>query len=160
MKFHEPIELVYKDFIEPDIYQRLAEPHSEVKPGIPFIWMLSYTAKSALQNIGYFENGVRHCQLKFPIRVFLSNWTDAILVSFVPLDAVREPHVQEWNVTFYEVSVEEAKRRLSDFPKFPYDGRQADLVRAEMLANGSVQSLLKRSADRLKRLGVPWEGKY
>lgn len=137
------------------VYDRLTQPHSEARPGIPIVWMLSYRAEGALQNIRYFENGVRHCQLEFPIRVFLSHWTDAILVSFVPLEAVKEPHVQEWHVTFYEVPVEEAKARLTKFPKFPYDGRNADLVRAEMLAGGDIQRLLKRSAERLKALGIP-----
>lgn len=99
-------------------------------------------------------------KLDFPIRVFLSNWTDAILVSFVPLEAVREPHVQEWYVTFYEVPVAEAKERLEKYPRFPYDGRNADLVRAEMLAGGDVRKLMKLSEARLKELGVPRETKY
>ena len=159
-KFHEPIELVFKDFVPPAVYERLAEPHSDERPGIPFVWMLSYRSSGALQNIRYFENGVRHCQLQFPIRVYLSHWTDAILVTFVPLEAVREPHVQEWHVTFYEVPLEEAKERLAKHPEFPYDGRNRDAVRAEMLANGDIQQLLKRSADHLRARGVPLESKY
>jgi hypothetical protein len=160
MKNYEPIELIFKDQVPPEVYARLAEPYSDARPAIPFIWILSYSSEGALQNIRFFENGVRHCKLEFPIRVFLSNWTDAILISFVPLDAVREPHVQEWNVTFYEVPVEEAKERLTKFPSFPYDGRNADLVRSEMLAGGDVRRLLKLSADRLKSLGIPQEEKF
>ena len=156
---YEPIDLIFKEFVPNKVYERLAAPESDDMPSIPLIWMLSYRASGALQNIRYFENGVRHCKLEFPIRVFLSNWTDAILVSFVPLEAVREPHVQEWHVTFYEVPVEEAKERLTQFPRFPYDGRNHDTVRAEMLAGGHLQKLLKLSATRLKELGVPREGR-
>ena len=159
-KLYEPIELVFKEFVPSSVYERLAAPHSDEVPGIPLIWMLSYRASGALQNIRYFENGVRHCKLDFPIRVFLSNWTDAILVSFVPLEAVREPHVQEWHVTFYEVAVEEAKERLEKFPRFPYDGRDPDLVRAEMLSGGDVRKLMKLSEAKLKELGIPREKKY
>ena len=159
-KLHEPIELIFKEFVPSNVYERLAAPESEEVPSIPLIWMLNYRASGALQNIRYFENGVRHCKLDFPIRVFLSNWTDAILVSFVPLEAVREPHVQEWYVTFYEVPVAEAKERLAKYPSFPYDGRNADLVRAEMLAGGDVRKLMKLSEARLKELGVPRETKY
>lgn len=158
-KVVEAIELVFKDFVPENIYSRLAEPHTDERPGIPLIWMLSYRASGALQNIRYFENGVRHCKLEFPIRVFLSNWTDAILVSFVPLEAVCEPHVQEWHVTFYEVDVETAKERLTKFPRFPYDGRNPDLVRAQMLVDGDVKKLLKRSKDKLLGMGVPIESR-
>lgn len=160
MDFVKPLETVFQGFVAPEVYARLAQPHSKERPGVPFTWMLSYEAEDALQNIRYFENGVRHCQLDFPVRVFLSKWTDAILVSYVPLEAVREPHVQEWYVTFYEVSAEQAKERLSKFPRFPYDGRKSDLVRAQMIADGDVQQLLKRSADRLRQLGVPLESKF
>jgi hypothetical protein len=159
-EIYEPIELIFKEFVPAKVYERLALPHTDEVPGIPLIWMLSYRSSGALQNIRYFENGVRHCSLEFPIRVFLSHWTDAILVSFVPLEAVREPHVQEWHVTFYEVPLAEAKERLEKFPQFPYDGRNADQVRAEMLSGGDVQRLMKRSVARLKELGVPREGKY
>ena len=165
MSFRERIleenkELVQREFVPPEVYERITRPYSEDSPVLPFVWMLSYSAEGALQNIRYFENGVRHCKLRFPIRVFLSHWTDAILVSYVPLEAVREPHVQEWYVTFYELPVDEAKRRLEEFPRFPYDGRNPDLVRAEMLTDGSVQSLLKRSYERLRELQVPLEEKF
>jgi hypothetical protein len=153
-------ELMHEAFVPPEVYERLVRPKSPDSPVIPLVWMVSYRAEGALQNIRYFENGVRHCKLEFPIRVFFSHWTDAILVSYVPLEAVREPHVQEWYVTFYEVPVEEAKRRLAEFPRFPYDGRNADLVRAEMLTDGSVQTLLKRSYAKLRELKVPLEEKF
>lgn len=151
----ETTDFVFKDFVPPAVYARLSEPHSKSRPGIPFVWLMSYRAAGALQNIKYFENGVRHCQLEFPIRVFLSHWTDAILVSFVPLEAVREPHIQEWHVTFYEVTAEEAKAKLEKYPKFPYDGRNPDLARAAMLASGDIQQLLKLSAEKLRAMGVP-----
>ena len=147
-------KMIFEDFVPADVLQTLNRDHSEQTPGIPFVWLLSYGGKAALHNIGIFERGWRHCQLGFPVRVFFSNWTDAVLVGFVPLEAVKDPHVQEWFVTFYEVPVEEAKRRLAAFPRFPYDGRNADLVRAEMLAGGGIQKLLKRSAAELRRRGV------
>lgn len=152
--------VMLEDFVPPEVYSRLVSPKAENKPIIPLVWMVSYRSEGALQNIRYFENGVRHCNLEFPIRVFFSNWTDAIVVSYIPLEAIKEPHVQEWFVTFYEVSVEEAKIRLKNFPHFPYDGRNADLVRAQMLVDGSVQNLLKASYDKLKSMKVPLIEKF
>lgn len=152
--------IMFEDFVPQEVYSRLTSPKSENKPIIPLVWMVSYRSQGALQNIRYFENGVKHCALEFPVRVFFSHWTDAIVVSYVPLEAIKEPHVQEWFVTFYEVSVEEAKQRLTQYPKFPYDGRDADLVRAQMLVDGSVQALLKKSYDKLKSMNVPLIEKF
>ncbi len=152
--------IMFEEFVPQEVYERLVAPKADNKPIIPLVWMVSYRAEGALQNIRYFENGVRHCHLEFPIRVFFSNWTDAIVVSYIPLEAIKEPHVQEWFVTFYEVPVEEAKARLELFPKFPYDGRNADLVRAQMLVDGSVQNLLKASYDKLKNMKVPLIEKF
>ncbi len=149
-----------ESFVPENILERVQKPHSSQTPALPFTWFVSYTAESALQNIRYCENGVRRCQLEFPIRVFLSHWTDAIIVTFVPLEALRDPHVQEWYVTFYEVPVEDVKVRLATYPKFPYDGRSADLVRAEMLAGGDIQRLLKTSYDQLRKKGVPLLTKF
>lgn len=142
------------------IMRRLAEPHSKDRPRIPFAWMVSYTAEGAAQNIGYFENGVRHCQLDFPIRVFFSNWTDAIVVTFVPLQAIREPHVLEWYTTFYEVSVDVAKDRLARYPKFPYDGRNPDLVRAEIMTAGGPQALIDKAKAVLGEQGIDIPSKW
>lgn len=142
------------------IMERLAEPHSKQRPRIPFAWMISYRASGALQNIGYFENGVRHCQLEFPIRVFLSTWTEAIVVTFVPLEAIREPHVLEWYTTFYEVTVEEAKTRLAAHPQFPYDGRRSDTVRAEMMVNGGPEDLVEKSRQALAARGIDIPSKW
>jgi hypothetical protein len=146
--------------VDPAILSVLSREHSVERPAIPFAWMVSYTGRKALLNIGYFENGVRHCKLDFPIRVFFSNWTDAIVISFVPLEAIREPHVLEWYSSFREVPVEEAKALLTAHPKFPYDGRSADLVRAEILASGGPQSLLDKSRATLKERGIDIPPKF
>lgn len=142
------------------IMNRLAEPHSKERPRIPFAWMVSYSASGAIQNIGFFENGVRHCKLDFPIRVFFSNWTDAIVVTFVPLEAIREPHVLEWYPTFYELPVEEARRRLQLHPKFPYDGRNPDLVRAEMMVNGGPDQIIENARAALAARGIDIPSKW
>ncbi len=142
--------------IQPEVRSAMERVHADLPAGVRMnvAWALSYTAKAALQNIAFFERGAAHFAFPFPVRVFLSHWTDAILTGFVPLDAVRDPHVHEWFVTFYEVPVEEAKQRLEQYPAFPYDGRNADLVRAQMLADGSIQQLLKRSAQALRERGI------
>ena len=137
-----------------DVMKRLAEPHTKDHPRIPFAWMVNYDAASALQNIRFFENGSRHCTLDFPIRVFLSTWTAAIVVSFVPLSAIREPHVLEWYTTFYEVTVDEAKQRLALYPRFPYDGRQPDPVRADIIARGGPQALIDDARRVLAARGI------
>lgn len=141
-----------------DIMRRLDEPHSKVRPGIPFAWMLSYDGPAARQNIRYFENGVRHCALEFPIRTFFSDWSAGVVVSFVPLEAIREPHILEWFVTFKEVPLEEAKSRLERFPSYPYDGRDPIALKVQHLTDGkSVEDLLRASRDALakKRIDVP-----
>lgn len=155
----DPDDSLHDAFVDAKVLERLKRPHSDNSPGIPFAWILSYDAKKALRNIGYFENGVRHCQLEFPLRVFMSKWTAAILVTFVPPEAVREPHVQEWFDTWYEVPLQDAKERLAKFPDFPYDGRNADLHMAELRTSGEHKEILKRSRERLIKLGVPLLGR-
>lgn len=145
---------VEREHVPPDIFRELARGASLDRPRCPFTWMVSYTGRQALGNIRIFENGVRHCQLEFPVRVFMSTWTHAIVTTFVPLEAIREPHVSEWFVTFYEVPVDEAKLRLQSFPAWPYDGRNPDLAAAELRAGPAASVLLKASRDRLVSLGV------
>ncbi len=140
--------------VEPRVFARLAAAHSKERPGMPFSWMVSYDGAKALNNIRVFENGVRLCSLEFPIRVFFSRWSDAIVTSFVPLEAIREAHVLEWYSTFYEVPVDAAKAMLQQHPKWPYDGRNADLARAELIAAGGPNRLLKESQDRLSSMGI------
>lgn len=142
------------------IMDRLAEPHSKERPRIPFAWMISYSASGALQNIRYFETGVQHCQLEFPIRVFFSTWTAAVVITFVPLEAIREAHVLEWYTTFYEVSVEEAKARLTAHPEFPYDGRRSDAMRAEVMVNGGPNALVEKSRQALAARGIDIPSKW
>lgn len=151
---------VLEKAVPADIMARLAEPHSKERPCIPFAWMISYEASCALQNIRYFENGVRHCQLEFPIRVFLSTWTAAIVITFVPLQAIREPHVLEWYTTFYEVTVDEAKDRLARFPEFPYDGRRSDTFRAEVMVKGGWQVLVEESKRALAAQDIDMIDKF
>lgn len=148
-------------FVDPKVLERLQRRDAGGDfPEIPFAWILSYRSSSALQNIRYFENGVRHCKLEFPIRVFLSKWTAAILVTFVPPEAVKEPHVQEWFDTWYEVPVEEAKKRLAQHPDFPYTGVNPDLHMAQLRTGGEHKEILKRSRERLLGMGVPFIGRH
>lgn len=136
------------------IMERLAAPHSKERPRIPFAWMISYEASRALHNIKFFETGVRHCQLEFPIRVFFSTFTAAIVITFVPLEAIREAHVLEYYTTFYEVPLDEAKERLTRFPDFPYDGRQPDAVRADIMVRGGPQALVDDARKALAARGI------
>ncbi|HJV87693.1 MAG TPA: hypothetical protein VJ698_19645 [Noviherbaspirillum sp.] len=103
------------------------------RPRIPFTWMVSYDGRKARRNIAYFEHGARNCKRAFPIHVYMSALTPAVVISFVPLTGVREPHVREWMSSYHEIPVEEAKRRLDAFPEWPYDGRDADVVRVEQM---------------------------
>lgn len=152
---------IFPQKVPTHVIERLEQPHSKESHGCPFAWMSSYHAEHALQNIRYFENAVRICKLEFPIRVWLSAWTDNIVVSFVPLEAIREPHIQEWFKTFYEIPVAEAKEKLEKYPKFPYDGRNPDTVRAEILVKyGTPSELIKQSTDYLKSIGVTIESKW
>lgn len=146
---------LFEQAVEPVMLERLQRRATENSPSIPFAWILSYRSAGALQNIGYFENGVRHCKLDFPIRVFMSDWTAAIVVSFVPLEAIREPHVQEWLDSFKEIPTEVAKERLTKFPEYPYDGRNIDLVLAELRLSGQQDAIRKRSRERLQAIGIP-----
>ena len=145
----------------PDVVmKRLAEPHSKERPRIPFAWMVSYEAAEALQNISIFERGSRHCSLDFPVRVFFSTWSAAIVITFVPLEAIRNPHVLEWLTTFYEVTVDDAKRRLSAHPDFPYDGRQPDAVRADIMVRGGPQALIDDAKRVLNARGIDIPDKF
>lgn len=147
--------------VEPSIMTRLNEPHSKERPGIPFAWMISYEGDAARQNIRFFENGVRHCSLEFPIRVFFSHWTAAVVISFVPLAAIRESHILEWYTTFYEVDVEEAKVRLDTWPNWPYDGRKDFEVRAAILtSDGGMQAMLDESKRVLNERGIDIPSKW
>lgn len=141
-------------FIDPAVYERLTTPHSAERPACPWTWIMSYDAIDALQNIRVFEHSVRRSSLQFPVRVFLSTWADDILVTFVPPESIREAHVLDLYATLYEVPVEEAKERLAKFPKFPYDGRNSDLARAEIIANGGIDRLLREGKQRLQALGI------
>lgn len=142
-----------KDHVEPNF---LSAKEAAAIAGIPFAWIVSYRGVSARQNIQYFENGVRHKQLDLPIRVFFSYWTAAVVVSFVPLEAVREPHVREWFVTFTEVPLEEAKSRLDKWPDWPYDGRATHEAGTALREDPEMdpQKLLKKSRIALEKLGL------
>lgn len=155
-----PDDSIFSDLVDQATLSELLPVHEGLPEGTHFLWFLNYRADAALHNIAMLERGAQHFKLRSPVRVFLSHWTDAILCGFVPLEAVKDPHVQEWFVTFYEVPLEDAKRRLTEFPRFPYDGRNADLVRAEMLADGTIQDLLKRSARILREKGIPGLSRY
>jgi hypothetical protein len=156
----EELQLLPQE-VDPSIMDRLTQPHSKERPGIPFAWMISYEGRSARQNIRFFENGVRHCSLEFPIRVFFSHWTAAIVISFVPLAAIREPHILEWYTTFYEVDVKDAKDRLDKCPDWPYDGRKDFEVRAAILtAEGGMQAMLDESKRVLNERGIDIPSKW
>lgn len=154
MKSDEIKSELWRKNVPEEILSRISEPHSKERPGLPFAWMVSYTAEGALQNIRFFENGVRHCKLEFPIRIFMSNWTDAIVITFVPIEAIKEIHVMEWSASFYEVPVDEAKRRLVEYSRFPYDGRNPDTVRAEIIVAGGWQKLVKDAREKYSKMGI------
>jgi hypothetical protein len=137
-------------------HQLLQEQLRLAITAIPFVWMISYRGADARQNIRYFENGVRHLNLTIPIRVFMSVWTHAVVISFVPLESIKEPHVREWFSTFYEVTINEAKVRLDNFPDWPYDGRtscQAYLDKDKL----SSKEVIARSRVMLKAKRVEFE---
>jgi len=77
-----------------------------------FRWIISYCPEDALHNIQYLENGIKHYQLDWPIRVFVSDKTAAKVMTFFTLDYVKNPHVKEWYDSFYEISLKEAKIRF------------------------------------------------
>lgn len=146
--------------VPPEIYGELSRVWTKERPSCPFSWMVSYTGRKALGNIRIFESGAKHCSLAFPIRVFISTWTHAIVTSFVSLESIREAHVLEWFTTFYEVPVEEAKTRLAEFPDWPYDGRNPDLAAAELRTGPAAKELLKASRERLATLGITVPSKF
>lgn len=147
---------ILEEGVAPEIVARLKEPHSKERHGLPFAWMASYHGKDSRQNITYFENAVRMCKLDFPIRVWMNTWSDDIVVSFVPLEAIQEPHIQEWFLSFYEVPVEEAKERLDKFPTYPYNGENPDTVRAALWASGETPAGIgKKSIEHLKSRNIP-----
>jgi len=119
----------------------------------PLAYTVAYTAQGALQNISYLENGLRHFNASVPIRCFFSSWTAAVVASFVPLDAVRDPHIREWYSTYFEVPIEEAKRRLAAHPEWPYDGRTT-LQAREDLRNQTASAQITRSQKMLRARGL------
>lgn len=125
---------------------------------VPFAWLMSYSAAGALQNMRVLERGIEKLQLDDLVyKVYLSNWTAAIIVTLVPLSAVRDPHVREWFDSFYEVAIPDAKQRLTTFPEFPYDGRPV----WELYVNREkeMKDILARSRDRVKALGLSMLGR-
>jgi hypothetical protein len=154
MKPDELTMAVWKKNVPTEMLERLSVPHTVTTRGLPFAWMVSYRASGALQNLKIFQRGVECCKLEFPIRVFFSKWTDAIIVTFVPLEAIKEIHIMEWYYTFYEVSPEEAKERLEKYPSFPYDGRNPDTVRAEIIVNGGYQKFIDDARAKYKEQGI------
>ncbi len=124
------------------------------RPRIPFSWMVSYDGRKARRNIAYFEHGARNCRHAYPVHVFMSALTPAVVISFVPLNGVREPHVREWFASYHEIPVEEAKRRLDAYPEWPYDGRDADIVRAEQLNDPHYHHHAMLERAREKQVGM------
>lgn len=90
---------------------------------VPIVWAVSYSGVGASRNIQFLENAIREFKLDLSIRVFISNRTEAVLVTLVSIESVKEPHVAEWRDTFNEISLEAAKDRFERFPVWPYDGR-------------------------------------
>lgn len=127
------------------------EEQQNLIKSLPLVWATSYSAEGARQNIRYFENGIGHLKLNLPIRVFMSNWTHAVVISFVELAAVKEPHVREWFSTFYEVPVSEAKVRLETYPEWPYDGRTSLEANQAKWENNSAEKVIKQSQLMLAR---------
>jgi hypothetical protein len=125
---------------------------------VPFAWFLSYKASSALQNMQVLERGIEKLNLdNLVYKVYLSEWTAAIIVTLVPLTAVRDPHVREWLDSFYEVPIADAKERLKTYPDFPYNGKQV----WELYGNREkdMKKILDRSRARVKDLGLSMLGR-
>lgn len=129
-----------------------------LKKHVPFAWLLSYSSAGALQNMQVLERGIEKLKLdNLAYKVFMSEWTAGIIVTLVPLSAIRDPHVREWFDSFYEVSPAEAKVRLKAYPDFPYNGRQV----WELYANRDkeMKDILARSRERVKALGLSMLGR-
>lgn len=125
---------------------------------VPFAWLMSYSAAGALQNMNVLERGIGKLQLtNLEYTVYMSNWTAAIIVTLVPLSAVKDPHVREWFDSFYAVPAGEAKERLQRFPEFPYDGRPV----WELYVNRDqeMKEILARSRARIKAMGLSMLGR-
>lgn len=130
----------------------LLEPRlAEAREKIPWYWTLSYTAERALHNISFFEQGLSRVGLDFPVRVFMSTTSAGIVVGLTPLEAVRDPHVREYFASFYEVPLADAKKRLVDYPSWPYD--PTPLAEAIRRAPSSNQ-IASRTRMMLKRRGL------
>ena len=71
-------------------------------------WMINYDPQRALHNHRYFSvsEGV-------PPRIHVSRDCGAIIVSNLPLSAIREPHVMAWRHSFYEISRETLVNRAA-----------------------------------------------
>ena len=135
-----------------------AETLKTLEKHVPFAWLMSYSAAGALQNMNVLERGISKLQLtNLQYTVYMSNWTAAIIVTLVPLSAVKDPHVREWFDSFYPVPSEEAKDRLRKFPDFPYDGRPV----WELYVNRDkeMKDILARSRARIKGMGLSMLGR-
>lgn len=125
---------------------------------VPFAWLMSYSAGGALQNMQVLERGIEKLKLdNLAYKVYMSKWTAAIIVTLVPLSAVKDPHVREWFDSFYEVAIPDAKHRLITYPDFPYDGRQV----WELYVNRDkeMKDILARSRERIKAMGLSMLGR-
>jgi len=135
-----------------------AETLRTLQQYVPFAWLMSYKASGALQNMQVLERGIEKLQLvDLSYKVYMSNWTAAIIVTLVPLTAVKDPHVREWLDSFYEVPIAVAKERLTTYPEFPYDGRQV----WELYVNREkeMKEVLAKSRARVKALGLSMLGR-
>jgi len=150
------VHFVEPAVVDPALMADLSRLHTPDKPRIPFTWIVSYDGHRARRNIDYFEHGAEHCRLQYPVRVFRSIVTPAVVVSFVPLGAVRDPHVREWFASYYELPVEEAKHRLDRYPEWPYDGRDSVVVKMEQVNDPHYdpKAVMERSRKQLSELGL------
>lgn len=71
-------------------------------------WIVNYDAEHALHNLRVFSTLSGETA-----RIYLSRDCAAIVISSLPLEYIREPHVMAWRDSFYEVAREEFIRRAA-----------------------------------------------
>lgn len=72
-------------------------------------WLINYEAERALHSFRFLR-----MLLGKPPRVYVSTDCAAIILSNLPLDLVREPHVREWQASFRELSPEDFVRQAAE----------------------------------------------
>ena len=69
----------------------------------PGCWFINHDAGPALRNYWFLANSKRQAE---PV-IYASSDCAALVVTTVPLDAIREPHVMAWCDSFHPITVAE-----------------------------------------------------